>query len=451
MSIRVSSTQNVYNYQKSLNEADARQADLLRQGDGQKLHKPSDDSVGYSKYMRYDVSDSENDQYQANIGTATSWMKTADAAMVSMTDIQKTFKEKTVQAANRTNTTSDMQATAKEMLAEIQEMISLGNTQQGDRYVFSGQSDTTQPFALSKSEVDRGLAKTLDDKQAAYFSGVRGADSSGSLTQMLTLNGDDGNTYYLNTTDGYIYTQEFVEEGYKDKTAQDANAIVDPALDAVGQLSDWSDGTAKVSDYFKNTGEIIQKNATLKGAEDINGTNPDITKVSFTFATVRQQVATYTGDQKYISMVKQNGPTDPSSDTVNVTGQDLFGSDIFDDANSGNQVSGTAMLNQMITVYAKTNGGDNKWLTTDGQTISDRANEVTLNAESKVGARQNLYNSVKEMLGNQKENITQDITDVSATDVADLAVKLMEAQAIYNMSLSLGARILPQSLTDYLS
>ena len=64
--------------------------------------------------------------------------------------------------------------------------------------------------------------------------------------------------------------------------AQDANAIVAPALDAVGQLSDWSDGTAKVSDYFKNTGEIIQKNATLKGAEDINGTNPDITKVSFT-------------------------------------------------------------------------------------------------------------------------------------------------------------------------
>ena len=55
------------------------------------------------------------------------------------------------------------------------------------------------------------------------------------------------------------------------------------------------------------------------------------------------------------------------------------------------------------------------------------------------------------MLGNQKENITQDITNVSATDVADLAVRLMEALTIYNMSLSLGARILPKSLTDYLS
>ena len=55
------------------------------------------------------------------------------------------------------------------------------------------------------------------------------------------------------------------------------------------------------------------------------------------------------------------------------------------------------------------------------------------------------------MLGNQSELITSDITDVSSTDVAALAVKLMQEQTIYNMSLSLGARILPQSLADYLS
>ena len=55
------------------------------------------------------------------------------------------------------------------------------------------------------------------------------------------------------------------------------------------------------------------------------------------------------------------------------------------------------------------------------------------------------------MLGNQNELITSDTTDVSATDVAALSVKLMEYLTIYNMSLALGARILPQSLTDYLS
>ena len=99
MSLRVSSTQNVYNYQKQLNAADERQSKLMEQGDGNKIHRPSDDSVGYAKYLRYDISDSENNQYQSNVSTAVSWMKNTDAAMVSMTDIMQTFKEKTVAAA----------------------------------------------------------------------------------------------------------------------------------------------------------------------------------------------------------------------------------------------------------------------------------------------------------------------------------------------------------------
>ena len=49
MSIRVSSNQMVYGYQKQLNDANNRMTKLLEQGDGSKLHRPSDDSVGYAK------------------------------------------------------------------------------------------------------------------------------------------------------------------------------------------------------------------------------------------------------------------------------------------------------------------------------------------------------------------------------------------------------------------
>lgn len=449
MAIRVASTQNVYNYQKSLNEASKRQADLLEQGDGSKLHRPSDDSVAYSKYLRYQISDNENTQYQENVDTAVSWMKTSDAALVNMTDIQTTFKEKTVGAANDTNNTNDMQAIAKEMMAEIQELVSLGNTQQGDRYVFAGQSDTTMPFAMSEKEVDRGLAKTLSDKQSAYFTS---ADNAGTVQQMLTLNGSDGNTYYLNTTDGYIYTKDFVESGYQDKVAKDANAKVDRSVDAVGQLTGWdtaNGGTEKVSNYFRNTGEIIDSTAKLSGATNVG--SGKVSGLTFNFATVQQKIVTYNGDNNGISMVKKNGTTEPTSDTINVTGSDIWGKDIFDDANSGNSASGTAMLNEMLTVYSKVSADDHEWLTADGQTISDQAHATTVNTETKLGARQQLYTSVKTMLGNQNENITNDITNVSSTDVAKLSVKLMEETTIYNMSLALGARLLPSSLADYLS
>ena len=184
--------------------------------------------------------------------------------------------------------------------------------------------------------------------------------------------------------------------------------------------------------------------------------------LEFTFATVRQPIVTYQGDAKYISMVKLNGTVDQTADTVNTTGQDLNGSDIFDDANSGNQIqlmsngtlcyvsSGTAMLNNMFTVCAKLEMGNNRWMSTDGITIADQAHETVVTAETKVAARQNVYDSVSTMLDRQNEGITSDINDVSATDVAELAVRLMEAQTIYNMSLSVGSRILPPTLADYL-
>ena len=448
MAIRVSSNQMVYNYKKQLNDANSRQDKLLEQGDGSKLHRPSDDSVAYTKYLRYDTSQQENEQYQENVNTGISWMKASDAALVSMTDIQTTFKEKTVAAANGDKTNEDMAAIGKEMMAEIQELISLGNTQQGDRYVFAGQKDTTQPFSLSEKTVSRGLAKTLSEKASNYFSGNEGVGTKGSLQQMLTLTGSDGNTYYLNTKDGYIYTKDFVDSGYQQKIAENANAVVDRDADAVGKLTGWSGGT-DVSKYFKNTGEIINTTQTAMNATNVGSGN--VANVTFTFKTIDQQVATYQGDAKYISMTKQNGTTEPTADTVNVTGQEIWGTDIFDNAESGNAASGTAMLNEMLTVQKQVTSSDFNWLSDDGQTISDQAHATTVTTETRLGARQQLYNSVATMLDNQNVLIKQDVTDVSAVDVAELATKLMEEQTVYNMSLALGARILPQSLADYLS
>ena len=173
--------------------------------------------------------------------------------------------------------------------------------------------------------------------------------------------------------------------------------------------------------------------------------------MQFKFATIDQKIATYQGDNKHISMTKKNGTTEPTSDTVNVTGPEIWGTDIFDDASSGNAPSGTAMLNEMLTVQKQVTSADFSWLSDDGQTISDQAHATTVTTETKLGARQQLYNSGATMLDNQNVLIKQDVTDVSAVDVAALATKLMEEQTVYNMSLALGARILPQSLADYLS
>ena len=180
----------------------------------------------------------------------------------------------------------------------------------------------------------------------------------------------------------------------------------------------------------------------------------DVTEIKppkeFDFTTIEQKIVNYMGDDNDISMVKMNGANDKTSDVVNLTGPDLFGKDIFDDEYSGNTRSGSAMLNNMLTVYTFTNACDPKWLTSDAVTLTDVSHATVTVAETTLGSRLQLYNSVAEMLDNQEVTITNDITEVSGTDIAELATRLMEMTTLYNMALSLGGRVLPQSLADYL-
>lgn len=492
-------------YLTQLNDSYENQAKLMEQSDGSSLHRPSDNAVNYSKYLRYQNSLTENTQYQSNVSTAVSWMKTSDSALVNVVDICKTLKEKATAAANDTNNTTDMAAIGKEMMAKIQEIVSEGNAQIGDRYVFSGQSDLIQPFSISEEKFDRGQAKTLNDTQKTFFND---ADSSGSMNQMLTMN-DGTNTYYLNTQTGYFYTKDFVESGYKEKVTAGQTAV-DNTKDAAGSIgtaatmdanqqaffgvadmtyvgsttsgyyynaaskkyytkdfvengytakvtagqTTVADGDASktpltVSEFFNSNGVI--KTGTDGKAKSAEVTLADGSKKTMNFTTVSQQIVTYSGDSKYISMVKQNGAVQPASDSVNLTGQDVFGSDIFDDANSGNKATGSAMLNNLLTLQAKTASGDTKWVSTDGLTVADAAHADVLNSQTKMAARQQAYTDVTTMLETQNTAIKSDVNNVSGTDIAALAVQLMTAKTIYNMSLSVGSKILPQSLADYLS
>ena len=365
-----------------------------------------------------------------------------------MADIFKTLKEKTIQAAQSPHQDTDMDAIAKDMTAKLHEIVSLGNSQQGDRYIFSGQSDLTQPFLLTEKTVARGVPKTLDDHQSKFFADT---NVSGRMKQMITLRGDDENEYYLDTKTGDIYSYDFMKDGYKKKVAA-GQTTVDPTADRVGTTG----GAFNVSDNFLNTGQIKDATTTPPaGAGMGTGWTQSVTvngqTVNLTLKTIDQQVVKYQGDFKQISMVKKNGAVEPTADTVNATAGDIFGTDIFDDENSGNTQSGTAAINDMLTVAAKVDASDVNWLISDGVTLADESHNNIVISQDHIAARHNVYKGVAEILDDYEVSIKQDISDTNSTDVAKLAVQLMQASAIYNMSLSVGARILPPTLTDYLS
>lgn len=453
-------------YLNQLNRTYENQTKLMEQSDGAKLHRPSDDPIGYSKYLRYSTSYGENNQYQTNVNAAISWMKNSDSALVDITNCFKTVIEKANQAQG-TNTDSDMRAIAQEMLVQVQQSVADANIQINGRYLFSGQRDLVQPYVLSDEKFKRGMTKTLDDKQAAFFDN---AVKSGDLSQMLRLNGTYTNaegkeiteTYFLSTTDGKVYSEEFVEEGYKDKIAKDPeNHSTVQDGDQAGTISDWG-GSTDVAKYFNEYGKI-----TVDGEGFSSKITVDGNEVTLTFDTIKQFIVIYQGDKKQFSMVKENGEVQPATDTVNASGMEIAGSSIFDNKESGNGrepagsidpddyvgSSGANAFNDMFTVVAMCERGEKegtRWMSSDGKTLANNAYNTVLNAESRLAARQQVYSDCSDMLVTQNETILGDITDVHSTDVAKLAVEMMTAQTIYQLSLSVGSRILPPTLADYL-
>lgn len=441
--MRISSTMMSNNYLKQLNGTYEQYSKLMEQADGSKLHRASDNAVGYSKYLRYQNNQISNEQYQSNVSTASSWMKNADAALVNVTDLLQTFKAKVEQGSNSTNNESDMKDIAKELLANVQEQVADLNTQIGDRFLFAGQKDTTMPFEISAKKMNRGDTFTLDEKQSAFFSGATSwGEENTTVKQMLKLNGDDGNSYYMNVNTGDVYTEDFVKNGYKNEDK------FDPVKQRVDNITAITNPPTayKVSDHFDQYGVI--KTDTGVGTNAKYNVTVDGKQVNLKLSTTEQYIVKYAGDDKYISMVKKNGGVDKATDTVNVTGQDINGCDLFDVGNKPH--SGTARLNQLLYTVAKLDGADYKWAGEQGMTIADSAHATVLGAQTKMAARQQAYNSSSSMLVTQNESITSDISDVSSTDVAQLATKLMEYQTIYSLSLSVGSKILPGTLADYL-
>lgn len=440
MSFRTSTYGYSTNYLKDLQVSYGHYSNLLEQADGSKLHRASDDSVGYGKYLRYQNTLTSNVQYQSNTTTALAWMKNTDSVLVNVTGSLGLFSKKVIEAGNSTNNTSDMKDIGKELLSKVQEVVQDLNIQIGERYLFSGQSDNIMPFTMSDEKQSRGLTKTLDAGEKQYFGNT--TDNSGTVTQFLTLNGDDGNTYFLNVNNGNIYTEEFVNEGYKTKVSEGFKTV--KTGDEVASLTPATSRDF-VRDNFANNG-VIKSGETGKGDDWSETFSIDGKDVKMTFATIDQYVVDYNGDNKKLSMVTEDGMTRPVSDSVNLTGQEVFGSDIFDLG----EPSGSAMLNELLTVVAQIDNANFHWASSDATTISDAAYSKVLGAETKLAARNQAYQAIDTVLDTQEESITGSISAVADADVADLATKLTNYSKTYSLALTLGSRTLPMSLVDYL-
>lgn len=118
----------------------------LQLSSGKKVSKPSDDPIALERSLNMHELMKELDQHISNTEDAISWLNASDTALRNAVDLMHRVKELAVRGANGLNSQNELNAIASEVDQILSQMVSLGNSTFGDRYIFSGHKTTSPPF-----------------------------------------------------------------------------------------------------------------------------------------------------------------------------------------------------------------------------------------------------------------------------------------------------------------
>lgn len=150
----------------------------------------------------------------------------------------------------------------------------------------------------------------------------------------------------------------------------------------------------------------------------------------------------YTGDDYKISMVINPGSVVPSQDGVNLTGNEVF--------NSGKLFEDLIKIRDELRDRPAGQDALISFLSNTAIGMIDDDMDFLLASQSRLSAKVSMYNLGQNMLKSAEVGITENISQVKDVDLGMAAINFTIAQNAYNAALSMGAKLLPLSLADFL-
>ncbi|MDD2539422.1 MAG: flagellar hook-associated protein FlgL [Desulfuromonadaceae bacterium] len=186
---------------------------------GSNVNRPSDDPI--NTRLLLDIGDkvSAGDQYLSNIQKASTWQQITNTALTGMSDTMQLAKTLVATITNGSSDAAARQNAVSQLTALKQQMVDMGNTQNGDQYIFGGANNTTPPF----------------NNNSPYYTGDESAlkvEIGTSTTQQINIPGNQ-----LLTSDGAVtqpYGATNIFKAFDDLiTAVNANDV--PGIQAGAQ------------------------------------------------------------------------------------------------------------------------------------------------------------------------------------------------------------------------
>lgn len=120
---------------------------------GKKYSMPSDDPIALISALETRSIIAEIDQYERNITHGISWTDSAELGLRQTDEVVTRARELAVQMASATQNEATRESAAAEVEELINQVVALGNTRLGEKYVFAGQKTDTTPFSYDGSAV----------------------------------------------------------------------------------------------------------------------------------------------------------------------------------------------------------------------------------------------------------------------------------------------------------
>ena len=421
--MRITNNMIVNSYLTSFNSALERQNKLQEQlSDGKAIHRASDDPVRAVRSLKYNTNLAENVQFDQNVKDATSWMETTDSAISEMNSIMIRARELVV-SADGSKSPESLQAIGKELDGLIDAAVTIGNTQIGDRYLFAGQMDKTQP--LTRTTITNAAGESVEVVQ---YNGDNNKISMPAQTGLVNPTQDSVNLTGVEAF-GPAETMTDAATGNTVTTLKTLNDLIKVKNELLKtssiSQSNANGGAATVGGTYTGTGE---QNVTVRVTEDGTG------KIdSAVFST--DGGATWTA-------ATADGSTDPT--TFTLTGLGVTTQFATNAANADNDT-------YSFRVPYSGAAPDTTWLGSTGLASVAEGHDYIIKAQTGIGARSASYEMISNMLLANNSTITENLSANEDLDIPKAIIAFKNSENVYNAALAVGSKIMPQSLVDFLS
>ncbi len=299
---------------------------------GKRVNKPSDDPSGLARIHRYEAAISRIERYSANADTAYSWSQTTQDSINQASGLVQQALEKAMFALSDTTSDDARSGLSQAVSGYIDELVSLANRSQNNRYMFSGTRTSTQPFV--RLERDITLVGSLPDGIDAITIGSPFSD--------------------LPELERSVYTVEITSDGI--------GATVS-LKEADGSSVQIDDNSRDDTHYFSSYNHLANS-ITVTLGETVNTGRGLRIETSATMASGTQSFRVMYTPQGSFSYVGNNGAIkskigDDLIVDINVAGHTFLQADT---------VIGTAIIDAVRGTPVSAGGGDIEFLISDGAT-----------------------------------------------------------------------------------